>query len=221
MLPHQRPHLIWDALALAAMTAALPATAATSENQAWLTESLIIKASDADTVTIDASQRFRRHASNDEQQTARILLDHRIAKGVQVGGGMAYFHSEPEQELRLFQQVTLTKGIWLGRTRLEQRFFDTADRASWRLRQRVQASLPLDTAKKWTLVAATELMFHLNRARPSDKTGLAVMRHQIGLRHPLTKALDAQLLYMRQQTFRDHRPDAVAHVPWLTLSWKI
>ncbi|WP_409592400.1 DUF2490 domain-containing protein [Sphingobium sp.] len=213
--------MIWDALALIASCAAPPALAATSETQGWMTESIVIKASDADIVTIDTSQRFRRDASNGDQQSARLSLDHRIATGVQIGGGMAYFHSGPEQEMRLFEQMTLTKGIWLSRTRLEQRFFDTADRASWRLRQRVQAAVPLDGAKQWTLIAATELMFHLNRARPSDKTGLAVMRNQIGLRHPITKAIDVQLLYMRQQTFRENRPDAVAHVPWLTLSWKI
>lgn len=216
-----RPRHISDALLAIALIFPATSSAATSETQAWITESLVIRASDADIVSIDMSQRFRRSSSNDEQQSLRVLIDHGIAKGVQIGGGMAYFHSGPEQELRLFQQATLTKGIWLSRTRIEQRFFDTADRASWRLRQRVQASLPIDAAKKWTLVAAGELMFHLNRARPSDKTGLAVMRTQIGLRRPLSKAIDAQLLYMRQQTFRDDRPDAVAHVPWLTLSWKI
>ncbi|HEX7873874.1 MAG TPA: DUF2490 domain-containing protein [Sphingobium sp.] len=215
-----RPRHISGALLFAA-TSLAPAAAATNETQGWLTESLVIKASDADTISLDTSQRFRRDSSNGEQQTVRVLLDHRIAPGVQIGGGIAYFHSEPEQEMRLFQQATFSKGVWVARTRIEQRFFDTADRASWRLRQRVQASLPLDAAKKWTLIAATELMFHLNRARPSDKTGLAVMRNQIGLRHPISKAVDAQLLYMRQQTFRDGRPDAVAHIPWLTLSWKI
>lgn len=221
MLCLPRPRHISGAIFAAMLSFTAPALAATEESQAWLTESVIIKASDADTVTLDTSQRFRRDRSNGEQQTARILLDHSIAKGVQIGGGIAYFHSEPEQELRLFQQVSFTRGIWLARTRMEQRFFDTADRASWRLRQRVQAAIPLDAAKKWTVIAATELMFNLNRAKPSDKTGLAVMRNQIGLRHPLTKAVDAQLLYMRQQTFRDNAPDAVAHIPWLTLSWKI
>lgn len=200
---------------------ASPALAATSETQGWITESANIKASDADTVSLDISQRFRQASSNGDQQTARILLDHRIAQGVQIGGGFAYFRSEPEQEMRLFQQMTLTKGIWLARTRIEQRFFNTADRASWRLRQRVQAAIPLDGTKQWTLIAATELMFQLNRAKPSDKMGLAVMRNQIGLRHPISKTIDAQLLYMRQQNFRDGRPDAVAHIPWLTLSWKI
>ncbi|WP_375197863.1 DUF2490 domain-containing protein [Sphingobium sp.] len=212
---------IWGASVLIATIAATPAAAATSETQGWLTESLIVRASDADTVTLDSSQRLRRDRSGGDQQTVRVSMDHRIATGVLIGGGFAYFRSGPEQEQRLFQQMTLTKGIWLARTRIEQRFFDTADRASWRLRQRVQASVPLDRAGQWTLVAATELMFHLNRARPSDKTGLAVMRNQIGLRHPISKLLDAQLLYMRQQTFRDSRPDAVAHIPWLTLSWKI
>ena len=117
--------------------------------------------------------------------------------------------------------MTLSKGIWQARTRMEERFFDNVDTASWRLRQRLQASVPLDRAKQWTMVAVTEFFFHLNRARPSDRTGLAVMRQQIGLRHPIGKNLDAQLLYMRQQTFREARPDVVAHIPWLTLSWRI
>lgn len=216
----QRLRIPCGALAFYALTSS-PAIAATSETQGWATQSLIAQASSADTIQIDASQRFRSDASNGDQQTARVSIDHRIATGVQIGGGLGYFRSGPEQEMRLFQQITLNKGIWLSRSRIEQRFFDTADRASWRLRQRVQAAIPLDAAKKWTLIAATELMFHLNRARPSDKTGLAVMRHQIGLRHPISRALDAQILYMRQQNFRDGRPDAVAHIPWLTLSWKI
>lgn len=221
MLRPLRPRLISGALLVATLSSTTPASAATEESQAWLTESAIIQASGADTVMLDISQRFRRDRSNGEQQTARVLLDHSVAKGVQIGGGIGYFHSEPEQELRLFQQVSFTRGIWLARTRLEQRFFDTADRASWRLRQRVQAAVPLDEAKRWTVIAATEVMFHLNRAKPSDKTGLAVMRHQIGLRHPLAKAVDVQLLYMRQQMFRDNASDSVAHIPWLTLTWKI
>ncbi|WP_146001549.1 DUF2490 domain-containing protein, partial [Sphingobium fuliginis] len=105
---------------------------------------------------------FRQASSNGGQQTVRVLIDHRVAGAVQIGGGVAFFRSEPEQEMRLFQQVTLTKGIWMSRTRIEQRFFDTTDRASWRLRQRMQASVPLDAAKRWTLIAAAELMFHLN-----------------------------------------------------------
>lgn len=204
---------------LPAMAIASPAIAATQESQMWITESATIRASKADLVTIDSSQRARSDAgSGGEQFLARIAIDHRLTTLLHVGGGIAYLKSEVDQELRLFQQVTLGKGIWLARTRMEQRFFDNAERASWRLRQRVQASVPLDRAKRWTAIAATELFFHLNRARASDKTGLATMRHQVGLRHPINDHVDAQLLYMRQQTFRDGRPDVVSHIPWLTLS---
>lgn len=209
-------------LALSAMATASPAAAATQEAQMWITEMATIRVSKADLVTIDSSQRARSDAgSGGEQFLARIAIDHRIAPLVQVGGGIAYLKSEVDQELRLHQQVTLSKGIWLSRTRMEQRFFDNTDTTSWRLRQRVQASVPLDQTKQWTAIVATELFFHLNRARANDKTGLATMRHQIGLRHPIGKGVDAQLLYMRQQTFRDGRPDVVAHIPWLTLSWRI
>lgn len=221
MPSYLRPRHISGALILWAAFAPLPVHAAEEETQAWLTGSVMIKASDADTVTIDASQRFRRAQSADEQQTARFLIDHKVAKGVQVGGGIAYFYSGPEQELRLFQQATLARGNWIARTRIEQRFFDTAKQAGWRLRQRVQGALPIDRTGKWALIGAVEVMFHLNSARPSDKTGLAVMRHQVGLRLPVGEAVDLQLLYMRQQTFRERRPDAVAHIPWATFIWKI
>lgn len=218
-LPAARRSLLL--LAFLSLTIGPVARATEEESQLWLGASATMKASPRDMVIIDIGHRFRRDESNGDQQLARIALDHSVAKNVQIGGGIAYFHSEPEQELRLFQQLTATHGILQNRIRLEQRFFDTADKASWRLRHRIQASIPLDTARRWTLIAANELFFHLNRAKPSDKTGLAVMRQQAGLRHALGKALDVQLLYMRQQGFRDDRPDAVAHVPWLTLNWKI
>lgn len=207
--------------ALAAV-ATVPAQAATQESQAWITELATIRIDQNDMVTVDASQRARGdEASGGEQFLARIAFDHRIAPAVQVGGGFAYLQSEVDKELRPFQQVTLAKGIWTARTRMEQRFFSTANAPGWRLRQRVQAALPVDRAKRWTVIAAVEVFFQLNRARPSDKTGLATVRHQIGLRHPIGQRIDAQLLYMRQQAIRDARPDIVSHIPWLTLSWRL
>lgn len=199
-----------------------PALAATQDSQAWITEHLTIRAGSANIVTIDSSQRARSDGqTGGEQFLARVAIDHAIAPQLQLGGGMAYLKGEADQELRLFQQVTLVRGIWTGRTRMEQRFFSTANEPIWRLRQRVQAAVPIDPARRWTVIAAAEIFLHLNRARPSDKAGLAMMRHQIGLRHPITATLDAQLLYMRQHTLRDGRPDIVAHIPWLTLSWRL
>ncbi|NWK94766.1 DUF2490 domain-containing protein [Sphingobium lactosutens] len=205
-----------------AMGGTSAAWAATEESQAWMTEHVTIRADQDNLVSIDSSQRARSDGrSGGEQFLARIGIDHRMTPAVQLGGGVAYLNSEVDQEMRLYQQLTLTRGLWLSRTRVEQRFFDNASEASWRLRQRVQASVPVDRAKQWTLIAAGEFFFHLNRARPGDRTGLAMMRHQIGIRHPIARAVDAQLLYMRQQNFREGRPDVVSHIPWLTLSWRL
>ncbi len=209
---------------LAAMTLpmiAAPAYAA-EDTQFWVSEALTFKADDNDSITLDFSQRARSDAdSGGEQSLNRITWDHRIADGVQIGGGFAYLKSEVDEELRFHQQLTASHGILQSRTRLEQRFFDNADEPIWRLRERIQATVPLDADKIWALVGATELFFHLNRARPSDKTGLAVMRLQGGVRRSLGKSVDVQLLYMRQQTFRDNEPDTFNNVPWLSLNWRI
>ena len=209
---------------LAAMTLpmiAAPAHAA-EDTQFWVSEALTFKADDNDSITLDFSQRARSDAdSGGEQSLNRITWDHRIADGVQIGGGFAYLKSEVDQELRFHQQLTASHGILQSRTRLEQRFFDNADEPSWRLRERIQATVPLDADKKWALVGASEIFFHLNRAKPGDRTGLAVMRLQGGIRRSLSKSVDIQLLYMRQQTFRDNEPDTFNNVPWLSFNWRI
>ena len=65
---------------------------------------------------------------------------------MQIGGGFAYLKSEVDEELRFHQQLTASHGILQSRTRLEQRFFDNADEPIWRLRERIQATVPLDAA---------------------------------------------------------------------------
>jgi hypothetical protein len=215
-----RPRLLRGFFALALLWSG-SAQAADSETQGWSTAQVQFRASPSDFITMDVSQRFREQKSGDEQQLFRVAYDRLIAPGVQIGGGIAYLEAEAEREHRLFQQFAITKGLFMARTRLEQRFFDTAGTPLLRLRQRVQLALPLDPAKRVTVILAVEGMANLNRARPSDKRGFATLRNQIGLRYSLNRHLDAQLLYMRQQNIRDARPDAVAHIPWLTLGWRI
>lgn len=200
---------------------AAPAFAATHDTQFWATEMMTLKMSGTDSLTLDASQRARSdRTSGGEQTLHRLSYDHALLPKLQIGGGFAYLDAEPVKELRLHQQVVATHGIVQSRTRLEQRFFSNTDTASWRLRQRIQLAKPLDADKDWTLMAAGEAFFHLNRARPDDATGLAVFRLQAGLRRAINRHVDVQLLYMRQQTIRDGGADAIAHVPWLTLSWR-
>lgn len=197
------------------------AKAATGEAQAWFTMQTQFRPDENDLVTLDVSQRFRERRSGDEQQLARISYDHVVAPGVQIGGGVAYLHASNEREHRLFQQVSVQSGRWLARTRLEQRFYDNGDRPLLRLRQRLQYALPIDRPKRWTLMAAGEAMWHLTRARPGDTQGFATWRAQLGVRRTVTRNFDVQLVYMRQHSIRERRPDAIAHIPWLTLGWRI
>ena len=207
---------------LIVLSPSAPALAATHETQFWATEMVTLQMSETDTLIIDASQRARNDRDSGGEQTLhRLSYDHAILPKLQVGGGFAYLDAEPVRELRLHQQVIATQGIVQSRTRLEQRFFSDADTPSWRLRQRIQLATPLDADKRWTLLAAGEAFFHLNRARPADRSGLAVFRLQAGLRRAVTRHVDVQLLYMRQQTIRDGSADAIAHVPWLTLNWRV
>lgn len=221
MTRRPRRHRLSGLFTILMAGAPLPGHGATSEAQGWITTSLTARASESDLVSMDISQRFRSDTSGDEQMLVRVGIDHRIADGVQIGGGIAYLEGAGEKELRPFQQIILSRGPWLARTRLEQRFFDNDATAGWRLRQRVQAAMPIDAARRWTAVVAGEAMAHLNRARPGDRTGLATIRAQIGLRHAVTAKIDAQLLYMYQVQRRSGRPDATAHIPWLTLAWRI
>lgn len=203
------------ALSLASVS---PALAATSETQGWINESAVAKVDDNDSVTIDLSQRLRPEG---DQFLHRITLDHAIARGIQLGGGFAYIDSDSQKEMRFHQQLTLSHGILQSRTRVEQRFIDSSSDPSWRLRERVQATLPLDKAHGWSLVGSAEFFFDLHKPKAVEDTELVSSRLLIGVHYALAKNLDAQVGYTLQQTFHDDKPDEMAHIPWITLNWKI
>lgn len=223
-MPQPRPlrhalHHVLRLFAAASATIAVPAQSETQEAQGWLTEAFTFRADQSTTVTIDLNQRARPEGSDDEQFLHRVTIEHRIAPGLRIGGGMLYAFSDTERELRPHQQITYGSGIFETRTRLEQRLFEHAPRTGWRLRQRAQLLIPLNDAKRWSAVVAGEVMFHLNRARDNETKGFAVLRNEIGLRHKVSKHLDVQLSYMRQQSIRENRADQVLHLPWLRFNF--
>lgn len=198
-----------------------PAHAADQEAQLWLTENFSTKIDGATTLTLDLNQRARSAKAGGDQYLQRLSIDRKIADGVEIGLGATYQQTDVEKEHRTHEQITLSHGIFAARIRVEQRMFERVSETGWRLRERLQAMVPVDSAKKWTLIANGELFFQLNRLKASDRRGLAQFRTQIGLRRALGKSLSIQLLYLRQQNIRDNRPDFIAHAPLLTLNWRI
>lgn len=204
--------------AVVAIGLASPALAATSETQGWINESIAARIDDNDSLTIDFSQRLR---SGGDQFLQRITLDHRVAPGVQLGGGFAYVDSDSQKEMRFHQQMTLSSGIWQSRTRLEQRLIDSSSDPSWRLRERIQATVPLEKRHAWALVASSEFFMDLHKPRAVEDTELVSLRLLAAVHYTVSTSLSAQIGYTYQRTFHDSQPDAIAHIPAITLNWKI
>jgi hypothetical protein len=127
-------------LAVLAFTA-FPARAADEDIQLWIGESVSAPLSAAVQGTLDLSQRFREGGN---QHLARGTAEFRLSPHAVIGGGVAYVSTlGAADEFRPHQQVTLTYGPLALRTRIEQRFFDHAERVELRLRQRIGVTVPV------------------------------------------------------------------------------
>jgi len=199
---------------------ALPrnARAADEAVQTWITGGGVAQIDDNDRIGIDVSYRLR---PGNDQLLQRITLDHRIADGVQLGGGFAFVTSRVQKEMRFHQQLIVDLGVLQSRTRLEQRYIDSAARPAWRLRERIQLDIPLEKQRKWFLMTSAEFFFELHKPSAVQDSELVTTRQLIGLRHVLTPQLGIQLSYMRQHSFPDDRPNEVVHVPWLAIAWRL
>ena len=104
------------------------ARAADEDVQFWLN---VVATGDLDEdtrLTIDATARWRQVRRGDEQQTIRFNIEQEVGDAVRVGGGLALFDAGGRTEIRPHQEITFTTGRLAVRTRIEERFFDGADR---------------------------------------------------------------------------------------------
>jgi len=136
------------ALALAAAVAA-PAAAQDEDTQLWVYAVAKTDLSDDTSLAVDFTARWREERRGDEQQTARFTVLHKVADGVRIGGGGGVFETEGGRtELRPHQEMDLKSGRFSARTRVEQRFFDRADRMEVRVRQLVRYTQPFGDGVK-------------------------------------------------------------------------
>src|SRR5436190_15601208 len=133
-------------LALLLAAAARPASAADEDTQLWVTESATLPLSDDLDGVFDLSERFR---EGDDQLLMRGTVEFRLSDNVVAGAGGAYVQTfGGADEVRPHQQLTLTFGPVALRSRIEERFFEGADRMELRLRQRIGVSQPLSSNLK-------------------------------------------------------------------------
>lgn len=219
-MPAMRPYAYIPPRMLTLALLAFPCSvqAARDEGQTWLSTGVVAQIDDNDRVSIEMNYRLR---PGNDQLLQRLTIDHRVADGVHLGGGFAFATSRPQKEMRFHQQLVVDLGVLQSRTRLEQRYIDSAARPAWRLRERIQLDIPLERERNWLLVTSAEFFFELHRPSAVKDSELVTTRQLIGLRHVLTPRLGIQLSYMRQHSFPDDRPDEVVHVPWLAIAWRL
>ncbi|AWW75261.1 hypothetical protein CD351_12560 [Erythrobacter sp. KY5] len=166
---------------------------------------------------LDASARWREQARGDEQQTLRLNIDQQVTDGITLGGGFGVFETEGgNTELRPHQQLTLSRGRFSARTRIEQRFFDGADRMELRVRQMVRYTQPLGPG--WRASIDVEF-FHLaqTRDRMSD-TARDQWRARTILTRQMSETLSLGVSYMMIYDPRPERVDRINHVPQLYMT---
>jgi hypothetical protein len=210
--------------ALGAVAGSQPtaAYAADEETQLWLTGTMVAPLAKDVSGTFELSRRIR---ENEDQILLRGNADFRLSPTVSLGGGGAYVNSidglletGEDKELRLQQQLTLHFGMLTFRTRVEERFFEDAERMQLRIRQRVQASAQV---AKDVHGAISGEVFYV--ARSEDEGGddqIAQWRLNATLAHRVSPTLEATVGYLFMYTSRAGEPDKIAHVPQLTLTYR-
>lgn len=188
------------------------------DTQLWLVGFVRGNLSDEFYLTIDTSQRWRDPVFGADQQTFRVTLERSINDEVRLGGGVSWFQTGTIGEARLHQQFRYAKGGLDLRTRFEQRWFEGADQVELRVRQRVQYTHPLGNGIK--ALVSSEWFAIIQSRRIGKTAGTEQVRNIIGVAIPLGANLDIQPSYMLQITPRENRPDAISHVPQVTLNYK-
>ncbi|MEE4199248.1 DUF2490 domain-containing protein [Erythrobacter sp.] len=186
--------------------------AAEEDTQLWVYAIAQTDVSEDWRLTADASQRWRENARGGDQYTLRATLDTEAAEGVRVGGGLGIFETEfGETELRPHQQAEFNTGRWSARTRIEQRFFDGADRMELRLRQRIRFTQPL--GPRWQASADGEY-FHLAQRRDrGSQAARDQWRGRVMLARDFDAGWSASAAYLVIYNPHPVRRDSVNHVP--------
>ena len=204
------------AAACAAALYASPALASDEDTQLWLYFNTVVPLGEKATGTFEITPKFREAG---DQLQLRGTVDFKVSPAISLGGGAAYVNNEGPDEFRPHQQLTITAGPLAFRTRVEERFFQGADRMQLRLRQRLQLTEPV--AKDTKLIGSAELLYI---ARPENRTSDARIdswRFTAAVQHRFARHIEGTLGYLLIYSPRAGKPDKLSHVPQVTLTARL
>ncbi len=209
------------ALLLAAAIAAWQpskAHAAEEDTQFWLNAVVTGPIGSTTTLTGDASHRWRSDRTGPEQQTIRVMVDEKIAERTRIGGGVMLFDTDGSTEFRLDQQAVFNLGRIEARTRLEERFFEGADRMELRLRQRIQYTQPI--ADGWRAATGVEWLGTIQSRNADQGASTEQWRFQTNVTHRVSKQMEVGAIYWLVSFPRGSRPERISHIPQIAVTYR-
>lgn len=195
------------------------AVAAEEDTQFWLNAVAVGEVADHTVLTVDATQRWRNDDAGGDQRTIRFMLERRLNDDARVGGGLGVFETEGGlTEIRVHQQAVFTPGRFEIRTRLEERFFDGADQAELRLRQRVHYLQPLGA--NWRAMVGGEWLGLLQSRNRGEGFSTDQWRAQTSITRKIDDNLEIGAIYWLVVSPRGGRPDRINHIPQAALIYR-
>jgi len=195
--------------------AAAPADATDEDTQLWVVLHATVPLTAGLNSSFEISPRAREGA---DQVLTRASLELRLAEGLTAGAGVAYVEFDGGNEIRPHQQIAYVTGPLALRTRLEERFFEGADRAQLRLRQQARLSFPLND--KTHISGMGEVLYVVQNQTPGAADGVDQWRAEVALRSRLNAQFEATLAYRAILSPRGPLEDRLSHVPVITLAWR-
>lgn len=194
------------------------AQASPEDTQFWLNANATGKVADRTVVTVDSTQRWREERQGD-QHTIRVTLEREVDEDTRIGGGIGVFETEGGlTEIRVHQQAVFTPGRFELRTRLEERFFDGADRMELRLRQRVHYLQPL--AQNWRAMVGVEWLALLQSRNSGEGFSTDQWRGQTSITHKVSERLEVSAMYWLVLLPEDGEPDRISHIPQAVVTYR-
>lgn len=194
------------------------ADAQDDDTQFWLNAITTGEIGDGTTLTVDATQRWRDDARGGDQQTIRAMIEQQVGDNTRVGGAIGVFETGGSTEIRLHQQAVFRLGRIEARTRLEERFFEGADRMELRLRQRVAYNQPI--AENWRGAAGVEWLGIVQSRNADEGTSTDQWRFQASIAHRVTKQLEVGAIYWLVVFPRGDLPNRTSHIPQAVVTYR-
>lgn len=166
--------------------------------------------SDSDNIKLwlEGQGRFGQNSSQFSQGILRTGLGYYFRDNISLWLGYAWIPNNPPaprsnfDEQRIWQQLLWTEkfsdGIFMSRTRLEQRFDDRGDDVGWRFRQFFKYQHPFSFAPKLSGVIWDEVFVVINKTDWNPDNGFDQNRVFVGLGYQFNQNIRSEVGYINQ-----------------------